>query len=41
MMASKILKLIGLGVSNLGRVLDVVVDEFLVGHVDQGSHIDA
>lgn len=40
-MASKILKLIGLGVSDLGRVLDVVVDELFVGHVDQGSHIDA
>ena len=41
MMASKILELISLGVSDLGRVLDVVVDELFVGHVDQGSHIDA
>ena len=41
MMASKILKLIGLSVSNLGRILDVVVDELFVGHVDQGSHVDA
>ena len=34
MVASEILELIGLGVGDLGGVLDVVIDEFLVGHVD-------
>ena len=41
MVASEVLKLIGLGVGDFGGVLDVVIDELLVGHVDQGTHVDA
>ena len=33
MMASKILELISLGVGYLGGILDMVVDELLIGHV--------
>ena len=40
-MSSKILKLVGLSVRNLGGILDVVVDELLVCHVNQGSQVDA
>lgn len=41
MMAGEILKLASLSVRDLGRILDVVVDELLVGHVNQGSQVDA
>ena len=39
--ASEVLKLIGLGVGDFGGVLNVMIDEILVGHVDQGAHVDA
>ena len=41
MMAGKILELICLSVGDLGGILDVVIDELLIGHVDQGTHVDA
>lgn len=41
MMASEVLELISLGVGDLRGVLDVVIDELLVGHVYQGAHVDA
>lgn len=41
MVASEVLELIGLGVGDFGGVLDVVINELLVGHVDQGTHVDA
>ena len=41
MLAGEILQLIGLAVSDLRGVIDMVIDEVLIGHVDQGTHIDA
>ena len=41
MVASEVFELIGLGVRDIGRVLEVVIDELLIGHVDQWTHVDA
>ena len=41
MVASQVLELIGLGVGDIGCILDLVVNELLIGHVDQWTHVDA
>ena len=41
MVTSKVLELVGLSVGDLGGILDMVIDELLISHVDQGAHIDA
>ena len=41
MVACKVLELIRLRVGDFGRILDVMVDNLLVGHVDQGAQVQA
>lgn len=40
-MASEVLELVGLRIGDLRSVPEVMIDELLVSHVDQGTHVDA